>query len=112
MGLILFLIAFILLIPTILVSFVYVWIKYKTPKGYFLSLAIDIDIFGNRAFRSLWNSWFIKSNGYQFGSWGETMSSVFGKNQRDNTLTTSGKVIAWILDHVEKEHCKKSITEI
>ena len=92
---ILFLIAFTLLMPTIIVSWTHLLIK-GNHKGYWKQLAIDIDIFGNRAFRSLWNAWFVQEEGYQFGEWGETMSSVFGKNERDGTLTRGGKVFAWI----------------
>ena len=105
---ILFLIAFTLLIPTIVVSYAHILVIGKA-KGYWKQLAIDIDIFGNRAFRTLWNSWFVR--GYKFGAWGETMSSVLGKNQRDNTLTISGKVLCWILDTIEKNHCIKSIKQ-
>ena len=102
---ILFIIAWTLLIPTIIVSYIHLLFK-KNAKGYWKQLAIDIDIFGNRAFRSLWNAWFVR--GYQFGRWGETMSSVLGKNQRDNTLTKGGKFITWVLDTIEKDHCKNA----
>ena len=42
----------------------------------------------------------------------ETISSALGKNQRDGTLTKIGRALVWILDKIEKEHCKKSIKEI
>ena len=41
----------------------------------------------------------------------ETISSVLGKNQRDNTLSFAGKVLVFILDTIDKNHCKKSIKE-
>lgn len=31
------------------------------------------------------------------------------KNQRDNTLSFAGKVLVFILDTIDKNHCKKSI---
>ena len=34
-----------------------------------------------------------------------------GKNQRDNTLSFAGKVLVFILDTIDKNHCKKSIKE-
>jgi hypothetical protein len=108
---VLFLVAFILLLPTIVISYFHLLFK-KNAKGYWRQLAVDIDIFGNRAFRSLWSAWFILEEGYQFGHWGETMSSVMGKNQRDNTLTKGGRVLVWILDKIEKDHCLKSINNL
>lgn len=109
LGLLLFIIAYSLLLPLIVVSFVHVAFKYKSVKGYFYELAKDIDIFGNRAFRSLWNSTLINKKGYRFGAWGETISSVLGKNQETNTLTRTGKTLAGLLDWLDKDHCKKSI---
>ena len=83
----------------------------KTINGYFLQTATDIDKFGNRNMRTLLNVTLITSEGYQFGQWDETISSALGVNQRDSTLTKTGKAICWILDTLDKDHCKKSIEE-
>lgn len=40
------------------------------------------------------------------------ISSVLGKNQRDKTLSSTGKVLAGILDFIDKDHCKESIEEL
>ena len=104
-GFILFLIAYLLILPLTLIN----WITVKTKKGFFLETALNIDIFANREFRATWNKYLRKNNGYKFGATGETISSALGKNQRDNTLTRVGKVICWILDKLDKEHCRKSI---
>jgi len=48
---ILFLIAWILLLPITIINFIVV----KNKKGYFRSTALNIDIFANREFRTLWN---------------------------------------------------------
>ena len=74
-----------------------------------MQMALNIDIFANQEFRATFNKYFRKSNGYKFGATGETISSALGKNQRDNTLTRLGRVICWVLDLLDKEHCKKSI---
>lgn len=103
-GFILFLIAYILFLPLTLINFLVV-----RNKGYFLSTAINIDIFANREFRATWNKFLKTEQGYNFGKVGETISSALGKNQRDNTLTKTGKTLCSILDFFDKEHCKKSI---
>jgi len=104
-GFILFLIAYLLILPLTLIN----WITVKTKKGFFLETALNIDIFANREFRATWNKFLRKSNGYKFGEKGETISSALGKNQRDETLTRAGRIICSILDWLDKEHCKKSI---
>ena len=49
--------------------------------------------------------------GYQHGNINETISSVLGKNQRDETLTKFGMLITKILDRMDENHCKESINE-
>ena len=51
----------------------------------------------------------IKSNGYQFGNRKETISSAFGKNLENGTLTWFGKVIVFLLT---KKHCIDSIDNL
>lgn len=105
---ILFIIAYILLLPLTIVNYFCV----DNKNGYFRSTAVNMDKFGNREFRAMLNKFFRKPNGYKFGDERETISSVLGKNQRDGTLTTAGKILCWILDTIDKDHCKKSIYEI
>jgi hypothetical protein len=103
LNFILFLTAWVLWLPL-------TFINYFLVKGdYFLSSAISLDRYANREFRTLWNNTLIIVTGYKFGNIGETISSVLGKNQRDNTLTTTGKALCFILDKLDKDHCKKSI---
>ncbi len=109
-GLFLFLIAWMLFLPLSLLNFLAVAIKFK-DLGYFKSSAVNLDRFGNSEFRTLFNLTLKKKEGYKFGNMEETISSVLGKNQRDKTLTRTGKVLVWILDTIEKEHCRKSIKE-
>jgi hypothetical protein len=101
----LFLVAYILYLPLTFINFFFV----ENKKGYFLSSASNLDKFGNREFRTLLNKILITKDGYKFGNINETISSVLGKNQRDNTLTKAGKVLVWILDKIDKNHCYKSI---
>jgi hypothetical protein len=76
----------------------------------FLIVAYGIDCIGNVVCRDLFNSLLIK-DGYQFGRWTETISSVLGKNERDNSLQLLWKTLVWILDKIDPNHCQKSIQE-
>ena len=84
---------------------------WKRLNGYFREEAVAIDRFGNYQYHSLFNTWFVKENGYKHGNINETISSVLGKNQRDETLTKFGMLITKILDRMDENHCKKSINE-
>lgn len=105
MGFLLFLIAYILFLPLSLINFLVV----KNKKGYFKSSAINLDKFGNLEFRTLLNLTLRIETGYQFGNMNETISGVLGKNERDKTLTETGKTLVSILNKLDKNHCFKSI---
>jgi hypothetical protein len=111
MGFILFIIATILWIPLTFLNWIAVAYKKGFSNNYFLQTATDIDRFGNRNFRTFLNLT-LQKNGYEFGDVGETISSALGKNQRDGTLTKTGKLICKILDSLDKNHCQKSIKEL
>ena len=109
-DILLFLVAFCLLLPLTIINFFVVLFTAKDhAKGYFRSTAVNIDKFGNREFRKLWNLILIKSNGYKFGDFRETISSALGKNERDNTLSLTGRALTFVLNLIEKDHCLKSI---
>jgi len=101
----LFITAYVLYLPLSLIN----WFVVDNKCGYFLSSAINLDKFGNREFRTLFNTFLILESGYKFGNINETISSVLGKNERDNTLTQTGKIVVWILDKIDKNHSFKSI---
>jgi hypothetical protein len=108
MGILLYIIAYLLFLPLTIFNALNV-----RKKGYFKDTAINIDRFGNREFRFSLNKYLITEKSTdRFGNIEETISSVLGKNQISNNLTTFGKVICKILDTIEKEHCKKSINPL
>lgn len=109
LGMILFAVAWVLIIPATAVNMLILVSKGITLKGYFLDTATSLDRWANREYRTGLNAIMIKENGYPFGDIDETISSVLGKNQRDGTLKPSGKILCYILDTIEKDHCKKSI---
>lgn len=110
-GFFLFLVAIILYIPLTFLNIIAVMFKYGIGSlaGYFYQTAIDIDRFGNRNLRTLLNTTLIKSNGYQFGDYRETISSVMGKNKVQGTLSLTGLIICRIIHIFDHNHCIKSI---
>ena len=84
----LFIVAWLLILPLTIINLFLVW-----QKDYFLSTSRSIDVWANYEFRTLWNTVLIKKYGYKFGVKTETISSALGKNERDNTLTNTGKVL-------------------
>ena len=109
MNLLLFIFAWLLIPPLTVWNLIVVNKKYGNTKGYFRSTALSIDIWGNREFRTLWNSRLIIEGGYQFGREGETISSALGKNMLMGTLTKEGNKLANILDKIDTNHCIKSM---
>lgn len=110
LDMLLYFVAYILFLPLTFLNFIAVAIKSKdSAKGYFKSTAVNIDKFGNREFRTLWNATLRTNTGYEFGNINETISSALGKNERDGTLSTTGKILVWILNKLDKDHCKNSI---
>jgi hypothetical protein len=101
----LLILAWILFLPLSIVNYFCV----KNKKGYFKQTALNLDKFGNREFRAFLN-FSMQKNGYQFGNPNETISSALGKNERDNTLTKCGRILVKILDLIDENHCKKSIS--
>ncbi len=101
---ILFLIAYILLLPLTFINYIVVW-----KKGYFRSTALSMDIFANREFRATWNKFLRTELGYEFGKPGETISAGIGFNKQSNTLTKTGMILYKILNTLEKNHCENAI---
>lgn len=91
--------------------FVLMFINYffvDNKRGYFRSTAVNIDRFANREYRAMWNKLLRLENGHPFGDIAETLSYALGKNQHENTLSKTGKVLCAILNWIDKDHCKKA----
>ena len=117
MGFILAIVARLIYLLVGLINPIVVAIKYRKERAFFRiqdeywkTAALELDIYGNYAYRATWNMSFQRA-GYMFGVKGETISSALGKNQRDNTLTGIGKTMCWILDKLDKDHCMNAIKE-
>ena len=108
----LFVLAYLLFFPLCIINYIVVLFKAKDhAKGYFRSSALNLDRYANRELRTLWNTTLRKPVGYEFGHRDETISSVLGKNKRDNTLSKAGICLAYILDKLDNNHCINSIDD-
>ena len=96
-------------VSAIYVIFIKTKFTWKRLSGYYRNFAVSVDRFGNYQYRSLFNRLLRTKHGYEFGDFRETISSALGKNQRDDTLSKSGKILTAILDFIDKNHCEKSI---
>jgi len=121
MGFLLFVISIVLTIVTVPLGMAYTVFKFifknkftlllKIGNGYFYKVALSIDQLGNVAMQDLFNDIFILKNGYRFGYEDETISSVLGKNERSNTLSSLGKTITNLLNFIDPNHALNSIEE-
>ncbi|MEN2400599.1 hypothetical protein GKZ90_0012480 [Flavobacterium sp. MC2016-06] len=109
---ILFLFALICSLGIYPICFVYAAIKWNGFLSYLRKLSLSIDIGGNMVGGALLNDNFIiSSSTNQFGIIRETISDNLGENERDNTLTVSGKRFTNLLGVIDFDHAKKSIIE-
>lgn len=113
----LFGIAFVLLVTTTPIGFVYALLrqlflgKIKTLQIYFIEVALALDNTGNVMMQHLLNDTLLIKNQdtYLFGNKKETISSVIGKNSLTNTLSSLGKALNAFLNFIDKDHSLNSI---
>ena len=113
----LFGIAFVLLVTTTPIGFVYALLrqlflgKIITFQIYFIELALALDNTGNVIMQHLLNDTLLtkNTNTYLFGNKKETISSVIGKNHLSNTLSPLGKALNRFLNWLDREHSLNSI---
>jgi 8-oxo-dGTP diphosphatase len=113
----LFCIAFILLLTTAPIGFLYALIrqiifeKVKTLSIFFTEVALVLDEAGNVVMQHLLNDTLLikNKNTYFFGNKKETISSVIGKNSLTGTLAPLGKALNSFLNFIDKGHTLNSI---
>ncbi len=114
-GILLFIISIILFITTTPFGLVYgmgysIYKRFLKGLGnFYLEIAISIDQLGNVIMQHILNALWLKKGGYKFGNKDETISSVLGKNELQNTLTKFGKFVVYILDKIDEGHVFNSI---
>jgi len=113
MGLILSIVAkvlFILFLPLALIQSIIVRISdYKKVDSHLYNIALSIDQLANVVYRDIFKLLFITKDGFDFGNADHTVSYVLAVNKRQDTLTTMGYFIGWILDKIDKDHLKKAL---
>ena len=82
---------------------------FKAVDKYLFRIAKSIDQLGNVVCEHLLNVTMIKKNGYKFGNEDVTISHVLGMNEKTNTLSGAGKLLAWLLNTIDKDHNQKAI---
>ena len=119
MGFILFIIAQLTTPIFNNIGMIYACFRIKSIReanNYYRKLAISKDQHSNVCTKYLFNDIMIirkkdPSQPYRFGNEDETISSVFGKNQRRETLTIFGKFWNTFLNRIEKNHSELAIEE-
>ena len=114
-GFLVLIVASILLYLLLPIVSIFMIIKYlftgdkRMITVWFWRTARAIDVFANVNGAEFFDAIFIRDGGYKFGNPKETISSVIGKNQRDNTLSIAGQILRWMLDRIDQDHCLNSI---
>ncbi len=107
LNILLFLFAWVVFLPATIVNYFIVASK-GSVKGYFRNSALRLDRYGCGEFRTLWNTILITKKGIKFKADGNTISAYIGANQMKGTLKGFGKFLAWVLDLIDKGHCKRA----
>jgi len=110
MGFILLLVAIVLSVILYPIGLLYSLFRPGRQEQAY-QIAYGVDQLGNVVMKDAFNKWLIKDRGYEFGNPDETVSSVLGKNKRDNTLTGSGKFLDKLLNWLDDGHSLKSIEQ-
>lgn len=112
MGFILLILAIVLAIPLFIIGWLYSLItlrlKIKRLNNYAFTIALSIDQMGNVVMSNLFNAILIQKGGYKFGNPDETISLVLGVNKRIEMLTFTGKLLAELLNKIDKNHVEKA----
>jgi hypothetical protein len=83
--------------------------KPRNLSSYFWKFAIALDQLGNVTCQYTLNFVFIKKDGVLCGDEDMTVSYIIGANKERGTLTQAGKVLAMILNKIEKDHVEKAV---
>lgn len=112
MGILLTILALVSCIIFFPLGILYSIFRYSTwtsVDSHWFRIAIALDELANVVMKHPLNDFCIIDGGFEFGNTGETMSSIFGKNKKSNTLTKFGRCIANSLDKIQRNHVEKAI---
>lgn len=110
MGILLFIVAslilFIIGIPMIMLGAI---LSGRKINKYFGDVAFSIDQTGNVFCAPIFNVLFLKKESLKlYGNPDETISHVTGVNKLAGTLTIYGRIFAWFLNKIDKNHVEKA----
>jgi len=112
-GFLLLLLAVVLSVILYPLGWVYSMITFrlslKKLGKYWFVMAVSVDQLGNVVMSTLFNDIMIKKYGHKFGDEDQTISMVLGVNKAMGTLTKIGKLLADILNFLDKDHVEKAI---
>ena len=110
-GFVLLLIAIIISVVILPIGFTFQIITtlFRGIDRYLFRMAKSIDQLGNVVCEHFFNVTLIKKNGYKFGNEDVTISHVLGMNEKADTLSFAGKMLAWLLNTIDKDHNQKAI---
>ncbi len=93
--------------------------RVKKMAEYDRQEAMALDGFAGRNYRTFWNAYLKKENGYKFGVLDEMVSSALGKNEHDKTLSEKGTgklsrffygvILVKVLNKLDPDHCRNAI---
>lgn len=111
----LFIVALFLLIILAPIGFIFGLLPredwWERTQKYLGRISYTIDQSGNVICKDLFNYALIKNDIEEFGNPDETISSVLGKNKKNNNLTPVGEWLDGILDKIDPNHSINSIEE-
>lgn len=113
MGFFLYIIACLVTPIFNLIGLITILFKPKDVRNrVFKDLATSKDQHSNVYIQFWFNKWMLKKQSkHLYGNLDETISSVYGKNKRSNTLTKFGKYWADWLNKREKNHVEMAIED-
>lgn len=108
-GLVLMVLCFVLFPIATIFNYIVVCLKKKTiDDGYFKDSALRFDVYGCGEYRATWNAIMINKDGNKFQKDGRTISFYLGLNEANGALSFFGRLIAFILNTIDKNHCKRA----
>ncbi len=112
-GFILLLLAVFLSVVFYPVGWLYSLITFRASikklGNYFFVMSVSVDQLGNTVMSTLFNDILITKYGHKFGDEDQTISMVLGVNKAIGTLTKTGRLIATVLNKIDKNHVEKAI---
>lgn len=107
-GFILFVVAVLISVIIMPISFIYAMFKTNFNK-YLFNVALSIDQLGNAVCAPLFNKVLINEHHYKFGNPDDTVSYVLGVNKQFNNLSKTGQKLDNVLNRIDPGHTDMAV---